>query len=180
MNRLIEFLTRKIQTLDADTRSLLGRIWTVIFFGGIIGSIAAARLADRYFGLADLMDTPLNFLIATPLLIIGFATWAYSIMQFKKFDGTPAPINPPAELVSTGLYRHMRNPIVTGLYLMILGVGIGLNSILISCALTPLIVLLMTAEIKLIEEPELEKRLGGPYLAYKRTTPMFFPRPWKR
>ncbi len=31
-------------------------------------------------------------------------------------------------------------------------------------------------ELKYIEEPELEKRLGQPYVAYKKRVPMFLPR----
>jgi len=30
----------------------------------------------------------------------------------------------------------------------------------------------------MIEEPELEMRLGKDYLAYKKKTPMFFPKVW--
>ena len=32
-----------------------------------------------------------------------------------------------------------------------------------------------TIELKIIEEPELEKRLGKEYLEYKKRTPMFIP-----
>jgi protein-S-isoprenylcysteine O-methyltransferase Ste14 len=32
-------------------------------------------------------------------------------------------------------------------------------------------------EFKIIEEPELEKRLGTPYVKYKKKVPMFFPYP---
>lgn len=40
---------------------------------------------------------------------------------------------------------------------------------------TPLFIALNYWELKWIEEPELEKRLGGAYLEYRAKTPMFLP-----
>jgi protein-S-isoprenylcysteine O-methyltransferase Ste14 len=40
---------------------------------------------------------------------------------------------------------------------------------------TPLFIAFNVWELKAIEEPELEKRLGTEYLEYKKRTPMFLP-----
>jgi protein-S-isoprenylcysteine O-methyltransferase Ste14 len=40
---------------------------------------------------------------------------------------------------------------------------------------TPLFIVLNVLELKYIEEPELEQRLGKPYVAYKNRVPMFLP-----
>src|SRR5262245_65896516 len=53
-----------------------------------------------------------------PGLIDSFARFALQGL------GTPAPIAPPQDLVVTGLYRYVRNPIYVAVVAVILGQGI--------------------------------------------------------
>ena len=39
------------------------------------------------------------------------------------------PFNPPPKVVKTGPYRYARNPMLTGVFLFLFGVGFGVNSI---------------------------------------------------
>jgi protein-S-isoprenylcysteine O-methyltransferase Ste14 len=55
------------------------------------------------------------------------------------------------------------------------GPGIVLNSFFTVFILGPLLLAAAAVELKLIEEPELEKRLGDDYIKYWQQTPMFFP-----
>ena len=87
------------------------------------------------------------------------------------------PFNPPPKLVKTGPYRLARNPMLTGVFLSLLGIGLGINSMSLVLVFTPLYVLVNVWELKQIEEPELVKRLGDEYIEYRRQTPMFVPRP---
>jgi protein-S-isoprenylcysteine O-methyltransferase Ste14 len=43
---------------------------------------------------------------------------------------------------------------------------------------TPAYILLHVIELKLVEEPELERRFGLSYSEYKGRVPMFWPRFW--
>jgi len=97
-----------------------------------------------------------------------------SIIYFIKVKGTPVPFNPPPKLVTTGLYKYSRNPMLTGIFIQLFGIGMLNNSIALIFIYTPLFILLNFWELKKIEEPELEKRFGKEYLDYKRKTPMFF------
>jgi len=56
------------------------------------------------------------------------------------------------------------------------GLGILFRSISLVFIFTPLFVLLNYLELKAIEEPELENRIGKKYLKYKKKVPMFFPK----
>jgi protein-S-isoprenylcysteine O-methyltransferase Ste14 len=56
------------------------------------------------------------------------------------------------------------------------GVGALMNSLSLMVLFTPIFALLNALEIRFIEEPELELRLGEPYREYRRRVPMFFPR----
>lgn len=93
--------------------------------------------------------------------------------------GTLAPWEPTQRLVVQGVYRHVRNPMISGVILVLLG-----ESVLTACL--PLFcwllvgVLINAAYIPLSEEPGLVKRFGEDYLTYKRNVPRWVPRwtPW--
>ena len=78
-------------------------------------------------------------------------------------------------MVKTGPYLYVRNPMLTGVFLILFGVGFGVNSVSLVFFFTPLYVLINVWELKKIEEPELVKRLGDEYIEYRRHTPMFIP-----
>ena len=63
---------------------------------------------------------------------------------------------------------------LTGVFLCLFGIGVAVNSISIVCLFTPLYILVNIWELKSIEEPELVRRLGEPYVSYREKTPMFF------
>jgi len=94
--------------------------------------------------------------------------------------GTLAPWDPPRRLVIRGPYRHVRNPMISGVLSILLGEAILLGSV-------PLVVwfvvdlALNALTIPLVEEPILDGRFGSDYVTYKRNVPRWIPRPkpWK-
>ena len=64
---------------------------------------------------------------------------------------------------------------LTGVFILLFGIGFAVNSLSLVCVFTPLYVLANVWELKKIEEPELEKRFGDEYVEYRRRTPMFLP-----
>jgi protein-S-isoprenylcysteine O-methyltransferase Ste14 len=109
-------------------------------------------------------------------MALGVAVTTWSAFHFLKARGTPVPFNPPPTLVKTGPYRHVRNPMLAGVFLFLFGLGCAVNSTSLVFCFTPLFVLINVWELKYIEEPELAKRLGDDYAEYRRQTPMFVPR----
>lgn len=93
--------------------------------------------------------------------------------------GTLAPWDPPQKLVVGGVYQHVRNPMVSGIFFVLLGEALLLGSffLLIWCLL---FLLPNFIYIPLIEERGLERRFGEAYKAYKRNVPRWIPRikPW--
>lgn len=93
--------------------------------------------------------------------------------------GTLAPWNPTEHLVVEGIYRHVRNPMITGVFAILFG-----ESLL--AASRPLFfwslifVTVNVALIPLFEEPDLVKRFGRNYEEYRRHVPRWIPRltPW--
>ena len=59
---------------------------------------------------------------AFPLWLTGVAALLWCFWDFLvKGRGTPAPIDPPKELVISGLYKYVRNPMYVGVLLVIIG-----------------------------------------------------------
>jgi len=63
-----------------------------------------------------------------------------------------------------------------GWFILLLGLGILLNSISLIFIFTPIFILLNILYLKAVEEKEMEKKFGEPYLEYKKSVPMFIPR----
>lgn len=172
--RWISFL-QKTATGTRKTRSLLTPVGVLVFFALTSLFVLAGILVDRILHLPRMLPggarLPVSVSVAAPGLILA----GWSVFHFLKVKGTPVPLNPPPKLVATGPYRYARNPMLTGLFLFLFGIGFALNSVSLVLFFVPAYVALNVWELKYIEEPELVKRLGDEYVEYRRRTPMFFP-----
>jgi protein-S-isoprenylcysteine O-methyltransferase Ste14 len=89
--------------------------------------------------------------------------------------GTLAPWEPTQRLVVQGVYRHVRNPMISGVILVLLGESVLTASLPLFCWFL-VVVVVNAAYIPLSEEPGLVKRFGEEYLTYKRNVPRWVPR----
>lgn len=135
-----------------------------------------ALLLERWFRIAPFPPAPIGLNLGIPLSIIGVLLSLWCLWHFIKVKGTPVPFNPPPILVTNGPYAFVRNPMLTGVFLLLFGLGFILQSVFLIFVFTPLFITLNVIEIKTIEETELAIRLGQDYLDYKKKTPMFFPK----
>lgn len=109
--------------------------------------------------------------LAFPLWLIGGVSMLWCFWNFLvNGKGTPAPIDPPKELVDVGLYRFVRNPMYGA------GIVALIGWILWSPSL-PLIVapfvFFIAAHLFVIsyEEPTLRKKFGAAYEDYCQRVP---------
>ena len=135
-------------------------------------------LIDGWLELPQFPPTPIDLFLSIPLISAGLLLIFWSQFNFLKVKGTPVPFNPPPKLVITGPYVYVRNPMLSGIFILLFGLGFAFKSISLLFVFVPLFILINVMEIKAIEEPELEMRLGKDYLEYKKKIPMFFPRAW--
>jgi protein-S-isoprenylcysteine O-methyltransferase Ste14 len=163
-------------TGSRKTRNLLTPAGIVFFFGFIALFIFAALQVDKFLDFPKLLPTSLNIIVSAPILAIGLFLMAWSVLHFVRVKGTPVPFNPPPKLVTTGPYAHVRNPMLTGVFVLLFGLGVLLRSISLVSIFTPLFILLNVGELKAVEERELERRLGKDYVEYKKRVPVFIPR----
>jgi protein-S-isoprenylcysteine O-methyltransferase Ste14 len=94
--------------------------------------------------------------------------------------GTLAPWTPTRKLVVRGVYRHVRNPMISGVFCILLGEALLFGSPNLFTWFM-IFVLINITYIPLFEEPGLEKRFGQDYLIYKKNVPRWIPRrkPWE-
>ena len=163
-------------TSSRKIRNLLTPVGATFFFTLVILFITTAIWLDKLLELPKLFPASLNLLVSIPILAIGLLLILWSNLHFIKVKGTPVPFNPPPNLVTTGPYAYVRNPMLSGVFILLFGLGILFNSISLIFIFTPFFILINVLELKGVEEPELEKRLGKEYLEYKKKVPMFIPR----
>lgn len=95
-------------------------------------------------------------------------------------DGTLAPWDPPRRLVVRGVYRYVRNPMISGVLFVLLGEAIVAGSLSLFGWFVAFFAI-NSVTMPLIEEPALEDRFGNDYVAYKSNVPRWIPRlrPWR-
>jgi protein-S-isoprenylcysteine O-methyltransferase Ste14 len=106
----------------------------------------------------------------------GTALWLWCASLFWQARGTPVPFNPPRELVVVGPYTWVRNPMMSAVFAGLCGLGMAIHSWSLVLVWTPLFIIIDSIELKVVEEPELDARLGAAYIEYKTRVPMFLPR----
>lgn len=111
----------------------------------------------------------------------GLCLVTWTIALFGRIGkGTLAPWNPTRRLVVAGPYTHTRNPMISGVFFVLLGEGVFLGSLAI-LAWALIFFIINTVYFKYSEEPGLTRRFGEEYKIYRTDVPMWLPRlkPWK-
>ena len=126
-----------ISTGTKKTRNLLTPIGVFIFGMFIFIFVFAAVYTDNILGLPKLNINTWNIIISVVFLIFGLFFVLWSVIHFLKVKGTPVPINPPPKLVSTGPYAYTRNPMLTGIFFLMFGIGFWIGSLSLILILYP-------------------------------------------
>lgn len=160
-------------------RRLLTPVGLAVAITFLLLVIVGGCITDRALGLPRLLPGRPGMAIGMLLLVGGLSLHAWCLVLFKKArggGGIGVPFNPPRELVVAGPYAWVRNPMLTALFAWLSGIGFILHSVSTVLVWVPAFVVLNVVELKLVEEPELERRLGPSYKNYKETVPMFVPK----
>ena len=119
--------------------------------------------------------TKIITILGLRIALSGLILMGLTIRLFIKIGkGTLAPWSPARKLITGSLYEHMRNPMISGVLLVLVGEAILFKS-------TAILIWFLGFFIgnnlyfTLAEEPGLVKRFGAEYLEYKKTSPGGFP-----
>lgn len=117
---------------------------------------------------------------AVALFLAGLALFLWCIALFATAGkGTLAPWDPTKRLVAVGPYRHVRNPMITGVGAMLGGQALVYSSWMLVAWFAGFIVV-NHLYFLISEEPGLERRFGADYARYKAAVPRWIPsiKPW--
>jgi protein-S-isoprenylcysteine O-methyltransferase Ste14 len=173
--RVVTFIHQKVIG-PKKIRLLLTPLFAGFFFCLIVFIIGGSFFMDRFFGFPEFIPKAHGRAVSLPFFTIGGSLWGWSVWRFLRAKGTPVPVNPPPKLVTDGPYLYSRNPMLTGVFLLLAGIGILYGSVFLTFIATPVFVFVSILEFRYIEEPELEKRFGKEYAEYRARTPIIVPR----
>jgi protein-S-isoprenylcysteine O-methyltransferase Ste14 len=114
------------------------------------------------------------------LLVLGVAALVQAFVRFVVEGlGTPSPVAPTERLVVGGWYRYVRNPMYVAVVTAIVGQALWFGQpVLLGYA--ALVWAVVAAFVRWYEEPNLTRRFGDDYRAYRAAVPGWIPRlrPW--
>jgi len=122
-----------------------------------------------------------RFCTGIVLLAFGLALAAWTMTLFHRVGkGTAAPWDPPKKLVVAGPYRHVRNPMLTSVFIMLIAEILMTGSWAVGVWFAVFLCVNMVY-FPLFEEKELLRRFGADYARYKANVPRYLPRltPWR-
>jgi protein-S-isoprenylcysteine O-methyltransferase Ste14 len=164
--------------MDNRTEALVGSAAFLITAPGTIAGLTPWLITHWRFG----EDANIVLGVLGVVLILGGL--AMLIECFLRFalegSGTPAPIAAPKELVVTGLYARVRNPMYVAVSLIIFGQAL----LFASAALIAYGIAIWFAFLLFVlyyEEPRLKHEFGESYETYAAAVPRWIPRltPWR-
>jgi len=164
--------------MDERTEALLGSAAFFIVAPGTIAGLVPWLITHWRFGEDASLGVGATGIV---LILLGLAILIECFLRFAlKGRGTPAPIAAPKELVVSGLYAHVRNPMYLAVELMIFGQAmLFASAALIAYGITVWFGFLLF--VLYYEEPRLKREFPEAYAAYSAAVPRWLPRlrPWR-
>jgi len=137
--------------------------------------IAAIPYLILHSGAALVIEIGVVRYVGLIVLIAGAGIACWCMWAFIAIGrGMPTSVNPPVELVAQGLYRYERNPMYSGVLLIIFGEALYYASPAL-LAYGVLAWLILHVFVVTYEEPSLRRRFGAAYDRYVQSIPRWIP-----
>lgn len=174
MSRYVKWAQKEHPESKRIAATFLAGFFVVILIPYLVVTVGPAL--DQLLGLPSFQVGMANYLLGGVLLVTGLSLGVWSVYaQLTRGRGTPLPMLPTQELLTTGPFGYCRNPMSLGAILAYLGIGIIAGSA-IGLVLMFGCIALLVIYLKRLEERELAERFGEAYLAYKQEVPFIIPR----
>lgn len=140
---------------------------------GVIAPPPLIYLAGLLLGAALHWWRPVGLVppgLALPLGVAGLSLGFVAIpalLAFHRAGTRPEPWKPTRALVTSGPYRHSRNPMYLGFTMGYLGTAFWCNSIWMLVMVVPVLWVMQVGVVRR-EEAYLARRFGEDYRAYQR------------
>ena len=164
-----------MKTISRHMRDFLIPIFMTIILPLLINA-----MENRWFQRPLLAESTSQFTAGIVIVLAGLALLITSIvLMIRIAKSTVMPWDPSQNLVLQGPYRHLRNPMILGVIILLLGEAVVLSSYGIAI-LAGVFFIGNTAYFIFFEEPSLEAQFREAYRRYKANVPRWLPRlkPW--
>lgn len=139
-------------------------LWSV-FVPGTLTTLVPYLLLASEIELLALELSVFRFAGLIPIAL-GAALYLWCAWDFTfKGKGTPAPFDPPKEIVVRGLYRYVRNPMYVAASLVLIGEAILFESVVI-LIYAAIVFTVFHVWVVIYEEPTLRRTFGESYEKY--------------
>lgn len=165
-----------------DNAERSSRIMHFLFFAGLgtplLISIFYPGLThlDELVGLSPFPGRPFFLILGIILAIPGLYLLGISNKSLRALGSGANAFRLTKRIVEKDIYKHTRNPMSLGYYLLALGAGFISGSTLLTLYVLLGIIPAHLFFLKFFEERELELRLGESYKLYKRKVSFLIPR----
>lgn len=167
---------------DTRERQLWWRhLVSILMFPVTVTLVVPALIVTPAHARANL-DSVVNIglVVVGGLLIAGgLGMWSWTVSLFHRIGkgtlGLGKLMGEPVHLVVAGPYRHVRNPMISGVLAILLGeAAVAASGSLLLWFVTFWV--LQETAIRFWEEPHLAQRYGSEYVNYRQNVPRWIPR----
>ena len=158
---------------------IVGGLIVIVLIPSIIYLLTS--LFDKVYRLEIIANPVIRWIVIIVLLATGLTYGIWSlIVQNTIGEGGPVEIgnieiSPKTKnLVVTGPYKHTRNPMLFGAFLIYLSFALFINSVISVVIVCALFVFMLTVVVKM-EEKRLLKDFGSQYEEYQKKVSRFIP-----
>lgn len=148
-------------------------IYATLFVGIILLYVPANILSS--VGIVRPSSTEISHIVGMIFGLAGALIALWCVITFVVIGkGTPAPFDPPRQLVTQGPYRFVRNPMYIGAGIVLGGAALYYESLNL---LLYAMIFFIVAHLFVIwyEEPTLERAFGQEYEIYCRKVKRWWP-----
>jgi protein-S-isoprenylcysteine O-methyltransferase Ste14 len=168
----------KIKTTPSVVVRIL--LWAFMLIGGVVGGIYCDLLCFASFKslFLDPLYHLLTFVVGYLLMTMAFRAAAAGGKELARHGKEgDVPRLETNRLVTSGIYAHMRHPMLFGLTLVPLALGLMVGSPTFITIIAPVEMIFIVIMVLTLEERECRKKFGSEYEAYAKKVPAVCVRP---
>lgn len=117
---------------------------------------------------AAFLPAPAQYVAGGVAVALGLGLFGLAVGTFVRARTSPVHERPTTSIITTGVFRFSRNPIYVAMTLVLIGLGLAIDSAWIVAMALPA-VLIIHRFVILKEEAFLENKFGDDYDRYRRS-----------
>ena len=148
---------------------------------GLVFMFVFTYVGDHFLFKSSLCHVHFCRIAGLILLVSGFVIASIGGRHLKIYGRTSEdlPRGTTDKLVTEGIYRFIRHPMFTAFIMILIGIGLTLNSLTFTFIMAPAGIAYILWFAYNVDEKEAREKFGEKYEEYRRQVPAFIPIPGK-